>query len=109
VGIGIGGGLLITAITIFLGRHQLKQLRSSLTRVEALDGYFEQAFQDEITLGERLDLRAMWKGIRENMSRSLKVLSPANFPLKMTRNRHLKRLNKAIESHIPRLRRHVGS
>jgi hypothetical protein len=108
LGIGIGSGLLITVIAIFLGRHQLQQLRSSLARVEALDGYFEQAFQDEITLGERLDLRAMWKGLRENMSRSLKVLSPAKFPLKMTRNRHLKRLNNAIECDIPRLRRHVG-
>ena len=109
IGLGIAGGLLTAVIAVFLGRHQLKQLRASITRVEALDAHFEQAFQDEITLDERLDLRSMWKGLRENLSRSLTVLSPAKFPLKIVRNRHLKRLNSAIESDIPRLRRQVGS
>ncbi len=106
--IGLGGGLLTAVIIFILGRHQLKQFCSSLTRVEALDTYFEQAFQDEITMGERLDLRAIWQGLRQSMSRSLKISSPAKFPLRMTRLRLMKRLSKAIETEIPKLRRHVG-
>ncbi len=108
LGIGFGSGIALCLITVALGRHHLKQFRDSLGRTEALDTYFEQAFQDEITLGERLDLRATWKGLRGNMSRSLKVLSPAKFPLKITRNRLLKRLTKAIEKDIPKLRRQIG-
>lgn len=106
--IGIAVGVILAGLGIVLGRHQLAQWRRSLATPESLDVFFEQAFQDEITIDERTDLRATWRGTRNGLARSLQIKSPAKFPLGWTRKRLIKRLREAIDNDIPKLRRHIG-
>ncbi|MCS1410294.1 MAG: GTPase Der [Verrucomicrobia subdivision 3 bacterium] len=106
--IGVGVALAIVTLIALFGKYRLNQFNQSLKRVEFLDPFFDQAYSNEITLGERLDLRAAWVGIREGMTRSLKVTPPTKFPLRMTRLRLLRRLERAIYDEIPKLRRQVG-
>ena len=106
--LGIGAGLALATLAVVLGRHQLLQFRNALGRLEALDSFFEQAYQNEMTMGERLDIRATWQGLREDTARSLSVLSPARFPWRFIRRRLLSRVDQAIDKDIPKLRRQLG-
>ncbi len=107
IAIALGAGA--TGLVAVLGYFQLRQFRTSLTRPAFLDPFFDQAFNDEITVGERSDLRGAWMGIRDQLARSLKIFSPAKFPFALLSRRYHRKLDEAIKVTIPKMRRDVGS
>jgi hypothetical protein len=59
-------------------------------------------------LDARPDLRALWEAVRGSTLRSFQVLGPGGLPNAYGLRRALRRVDQAIESEIPKLRRRIA-
>lgn len=92
----------------WLGRWQARRFARRTLNLAVLDEAFERACEDELTLRERADLRALWSGVRDRTARTLQLLGPGHLSGGMSLGLQINRLEKAVEREIPALRRDFG-
>jgi hypothetical protein len=100
-------GILLAAGAWFAGAWYVQRQQTEIATPAGLDPFFALAFQRELGLHERTDLRALWETVRATTLRSLQVLGPHGLPLSWTIRKPLRQLDQVIESDIPKLRRTI--
>ena len=97
------GGLLVAALSIWIGRQVLSQL--SEATLNGLDPIFEKIYARQLALEDRADLRALWEGGQARIHISLKALGPMSVPGPFKIRKLLARVEKTIKEEVPQLRR----
>lgn len=101
-------GLATVGAAWWLGRWQARRFAHRTLNLAVLDEAFENACEEELTLRERADLRALWTGVRDRTARTLQLLGPARLSGGMGLSLQINRLEKSLEKDIPSLRRDFG-
>jgi hypothetical protein len=98
----------VTAVVVwFGGRHWLDRFKRRTTSWEGLDLIFREAYETELTLKERTDLRTLWESVKQQTSAAIRALGPGKLSGGYSSRRQLKRLESMLEDEVPRLRRSV--
>ncbi|MBL9128369.1 MAG: dynamin family protein, partial [Verrucomicrobiales bacterium] len=104
--------VLVGAATIagawFLGRWQARRFTRRSFNPAVLDEAFSSAFESELSLRDRADLRALWEAIRPRTARAVQWLGPGRLSVAFGLALQISRLHKAITQDIPALRRDLG-
>jgi GTPase SAR1 family protein len=101
----VGGAL--AGLSWFAGRQFARRERSRVSTPEGLDAVFETAYRRELVLQDRTDLRALWARVRPKVLKSVELLGTRRLPKGFGFRKQLRRLESAIETEIPQLRREI--
>lgn len=102
-------GLAAIAGAWWLGQWQARRFTRRSLNPAVLDEAFASACEDELTLRDRADLRALWESIRPRTARAVQLLGPGHLALSFGLGLQISRLHKAVTQEIPALRKDVGS
>lgn len=101
-------GIILAAGAWIFGRWLYRKRQAEIGTAAGLDPFFHTAFQRELGLHERTDLRALWDKVRTTTLQSFLVLGPGKLPSSFALRRPLRQLDHVIESEIPKLRRKIA-
>lgn len=90
------------------GRWQARRFTRRSPDPSILDEAFAAAFEGELSLRDRADLRSLWETIRPRTARAVQWLGPGRLSVAFGLARQISRLHKAITQEIPALRRDLG-
>jgi hypothetical protein len=102
------GGCALAALTWFCGRQLIRRLRNRSGTPEGLDAEFESAYRHELAFDDRTDLRALWTKVRPKALKSFELLGHHRLPRGFGFRKQVRRLETAIETEIPQLRRDIA-
>jgi hypothetical protein len=103
----LAGGALGGAAWL-VGRYWLRRESNHAAIPEGLNELFDEAYHRELALQDRADLRALWDKVRAGTLKSLAILGARGLPGGYAHRRQLRRLEVAIETEIPALRREIA-
>lgn len=92
----------------FLGRWQARRFTLRSPDPALLDEAFASAFEGEMSLRDRADLRALWDTIRPRTARAIQWLGPGRLSVAFGLGLQISRLQKLIAQDIPALRRDLA-
>lgn len=102
IGVGIAG-FIITAVAVLVGRYTGKRLKADI--IAGLDAVFERAYARDLALGDRQDLKTLWSSVKGRTQRALTAVGPGRMPLLIRNQGKKAKLDRTLESAIPKLRR----
>ncbi|MGE3309867.1 MAG: dynamin family protein [Limisphaerales bacterium] len=92
----------------WLGRWQARRFTRRSLDTTVLDEAFTQACEDELTLRDRADLRALWETIRPRTARAVQLLGPGRLAFSLGWALQIARLQRVVSQDIPALHRDLG-
>lgn len=101
-------GVLAVGAVGWLGQWQARRFARRSVAMSMLDDAFEAAFEEDLAIRGRADLRALWLDIRERTARAVRLLGPWKLAMGSGLGLGIRRLDKAVAKEIPALRGKVG-
>jgi hypothetical protein len=98
----------VVAVVGGLGRWQIRSQARRSADPSSLESAFASAFERELALADRADLRADWEAVKERTLRTVQTLGPAQAGGGWGSGRLVGRLERSLETEIPALRRDLG-
>jgi GTPase SAR1 family protein len=101
------GGAVLVGLSWFGGQQLLRRENNRARSPDGLDAAFETAYRRELALHDRTDLQALWSKVRPKALKSCELLGLHRLPKGYGFRKQLRRLENAIETEIPQLRREI--
>ena len=91
-----------------IGSWLLRRKQKAAFEPLVLDHYFASAYQRELAVHDRADLRALWEIVRDKVLDTLKVVGPNQLPHSFASRRQLRRLEDVMDDEVPTFRRDIA-
>ncbi len=108
VAVGAAGLVAVGAVA-WLGEWQARRFARRSGTTAGLDEAFGSACEEELTIQDRADMRALWLEVRERTARAVRLLGPRRFAFALGMKAAIRRLENAVTKEIPSWRRSVGA